>query len=301
MRSLYPHIQALKFAIEGFADDHQLFKSFLPVFQTEVLGYGIDECLREVSAWMNEYFLKLNQSKTKILVLGPPSVLSEIMIKGTFAGDTCIRFVSSAKNLGVWLDEYLDFGTHIRKVVSTTFMVIRAISKVKSFLPREYLSTVVCSLVLSRLDYCNALFYAIKKNEIDLLQSAQNAAIRLIKGGHKFDRISLSPVYEEMHWLHIEERIVFKICLIVHKCVWGRGPESYKEIIMISNPRTLKLVEKRFSSEYGKRAFSCAGPKIWNSLPLDIRAEVETELFKKKLKSLLMTKSDELYRMVNMR
>ena len=70
---------------------------------------------------------------------------------------------------------------------------------------------------------------------------------------------------------------------------------------MISNPRTLKLVEKRFSSEYGKRAFSCAGPKIWNSLPLDIRAEVETELFKKKLKSLLMTKSDELYRMVNMR
>ena len=301
MRSLYPHIQALKFAIEGFADDHQLFKSFLPVFQTEVLGYGIDECLREVSAWMNEYFLKLNQSKTKILVLGPPSVLSEIMIKGTFAGDTCIRFVSSAKNLGVWLDEYLDFGTHIRKVVSTTFMVIRAISKVKSFLPREYLSTVVCSLVLSRLDYCNALFYAIKKNEIDLLQSAQNAAIRLIKGGHKFDRISLSPVYEEMHWLHIEERIVFKICLIVHKCVWGRGPESYKEIIMISNPRTLKLVEKRFSSEYGKRAFSCAGPKIWNSLPLDIGAEVETELFKKKLKSLLMTKSDELYRMVNMR
>lgn len=301
VRSLYPHIQALKFAIEGFADDHQLFKSFLPVFQTEVLGYGIDECLREVSAWMNEYFLKLNQSKTKILVLGPPSVLSEIMIKGTFAGDTCIRFVSSAKNLGVWLDEYLDFGTHIRKVVSTTFMVIRAISKVKSFLPREYLSTVVCSLVLSRLDYCNALFYAIKKNEIDLLQSAQNAAIRLIKGGHKFDRKSLSPVYEEMHWLHIEERIVFKICLIVHKCVWGRGPESYKEIIMISNPRTLKLVEKRFSSEYGKRAFSCAGPKIWNSLPLDIRAEVETELFKKKLKSLLMTKSDELYRMVNMR
>ena len=301
VRSLYPRIQALRFAIEGFADDHQLFKSFLPIFQTEVLGYGIDECLKEVSDWMNEYFLKLNQSKTKILVLGPPSVLSTIMIKGTFTGNSCIRFVSSAKNLGVWLDENLNFGTHIRKVVSSTFMVIRAISKIKSFLPREYLCTVVCPLVLSRLDYCNALYYGINKNEISLLQSAQNAAIRLIKGGHKYDRVSLTPIYEQLHWLRIEERIVFKICLLVHKCVWEMGPEAYKELIVMSNPRTLKLVEKKFFTEFGKRAFSCAGPKLWNSLPLSIRAEKETEVFKKKLKSLLMTEADELYRKVNMR
>jgi hypothetical protein len=301
VRSLYPHIQALRFAIEGFADDHQLFKSFLPIFQTEVLGYGIEECLKAVAEWMNEYFLKLNQSKTKILVLGPPSVLSSIVIKGTFTGNSCIRFVSSAKNLGVWLDEHLDFGTHIRKVVASTFLVIRAISKIKTFLPREYLSTVVCALTLSKLDYCNALFYGINKNDLGLLQSVQNAAIRLIKGGHKYDRISLTPIYEELHWLRIEERVVFKICLIVHKCVWDMGPESYKDMIKVSNSRTLKLVEKKFLTEYGKRAFSCAGPKLWNSLPLGIRAEMVTDVFKKKLKSFLMIEADELYRIVNMR
>ena len=109
----------------------------------------------------------------------------------------------------------------------------------------------------------------------------------------------MSPIFEELHWLHIEERIIFKICLIVHKCVWNKGPESYKELIVMSNPRTLKLVEKKFFTEYGKRAFSCAGPKLWNSLPLTIRAEKETEVFKKKLKSLLMTEADDLYRMVN--
>ena len=301
VRSLYPHIQALKFAIEGFADDHQLFKSFLPIFQTEVLGYQIDECLKAVAEWMNEFFLKLNQTKTKILVLGPPSVLSSIVIKGTFTGNSCIRFVSSAKNLGVWIDENLDFGTHIRKVVSSTFLVIRAISKIRVFLPLEYLKTVVCALTLSKLDYCNALYYGISKNELGLLQSVQNAAIRLIKGGNKFDRRSLTPIYEELHWLRIEERVVFKICLIVHKCIWGMGPEAYQDMIKMSNSRTLKLVEKKFTSEYGKRAFSCAGPKLWNSLPVALRAEEETEVFKKKLKSLLMTEASELYRIVNMR
>ena len=301
VRSLYPRIQALRYAIEGFADDHQLFKSFLPIFQTEVLGYDIDKCLKEVAAWMNEFFLKLNQSKTKILVLGPPSVLSSIDIKGTFTGNNCIRFVTSAKNLGVWLDENLDFGTHIRKLVASTFSVIRGISKIKSFLPRDYLTIIVCALTLSKLDYCNALYYGINKNELGLLQSAQNAAIRLIKGGHKYDRRSLTPIYNELHWLRIEERVVFKILLIVHKCVWNKGPESYRDMIKLSNERTLKLVEKRFSTEYGRRAFSCAGPKLWNSLPHAIRAEEVTEVFKKKVKSLLITEASELYRIMKMR
>ena len=132
-RPLYPYIQSYNYDIEGFADDHQLFKSFLPVFQTEVLGSGINDCLQNASRWMDEYFLKLSKVKTKILVLAPPSILSQIEINGIFTENTCIRFVSCAKNLGVWIDENLNFTTHVRKVVSSSFMVIRAIAKIKSF------------------------------------------------------------------------------------------------------------------------------------------------------------------------
>ena len=180
-------------------------------------------------------------------------------------------------------------------------MVIRGIYKIKYFLPKEYLCTIVCSLVLSLLDYCNALYYGLNSKEIALLQSAQNAAIRLIGGGRKYDRQSLTPLYNELHWLRIRERIVFKLCLIVHKCVWGLGPESYDEMIVMKNSRTLKLVEKKFDTGYGKRAFSCAGPKLWNCLPMNVREEKNTESFKKLLKSLLMREADEFYRRVNMR
>ena len=83
--------------------------------QVEVLGRGINNCLQAVSKWMDEFFLKLNRTKTKILVLAPSSILSQIEIKGTFLEDGCIRFVSSAKNLGVWIDENLNFASHVRK------------------------------------------------------------------------------------------------------------------------------------------------------------------------------------------
>ena len=128
--------------------------------------------------------------------------------------------------------------------------------------------TIVCSLVLSKLDYCNTLYYNINNSEHNLLQSVQNAAIRLIGGRFKYDRVSISPLFEQLHWLRIEELMVFKICLIVHKCVWGLAPEALKAMVEMSNPRTLNLVEKKFRSAYGKRAFSCAGPKLWNNLVL---------------------------------
>ena len=74
-KPLYPHIHASAFEVEGYADDHQLFKKFIPVFQTMVLGSAVNECLRNVSEWMNSFFLRLNKSKTKILVLAPPSFM----------------------------------------------------------------------------------------------------------------------------------------------------------------------------------------------------------------------------------
>ena len=190
--------------------------------------------------------------------------MSLIDIHGMFLEDECIRFVSNAKNLGVWLDENLDFKTHIQKVVSSCFMTLRKISKIKCFLPQDCLNTVVCSLVLSKLDNCNALYYKINCNELNKLQSVQNAAVRLVGGKSKYDRASISPLFKDLHWLKIRERIVFKLCLIVHKCVWCIAPTPLKEKIVMSNPRTLQLVEKKFSYEYGRRAFSCAGPKLWN-------------------------------------
>ena len=183
---------------------------------------------------------------------------------------------------------------HIRKVVSSCFMVLREIWKVKTFLPKE------CSLVLSKLDYCNALYYNINNSEHNLLQSVQNAAIRLIGGRFKYDCVSISPLFEQLHWLRIEERIVFKVCLIVHKCVWGLVPEALKAMVEMSNPRTLNLVEKKFRSVYGKRAFSYAGPKLWNNLPFHIRLEDDINKFKKLLKSFLMNDSYD-YRRVKMR
>ena len=185
--------------------------------------------------------------------------------------------------------------------MSSCFMVLREISKIKSFIPRESLCTLISSLVLSKLDYCNTLYYKIGTNEINMLQTVQNSAIRLVFGRFKYDRVPLTPLFDKLHWLKIHERIVFKICFIVHKCVWGFAPESLNSLIIISNARTFKVIEKKYATSYGERSFSCAGPKLWNNLPIRIRLECDTNKFKKLLKSFLMTNYQVFYTHINMR
>ena len=54
----------------------------------------------------------------------PPALRESIIIKGTFIGNDCIRFVTSAKNLGVILGDVLSFEQQITKVVKSCFSTI---------------------------------------------------------------------------------------------------------------------------------------------------------------------------------
>ena len=118
-RSFPGKLKSMGFDVKGFADDHQLWKQFNPLFRVKVLGVDINRCFEAIATWMNEFFLHLNASKTKILIVAPPSVKSSIHINGTFVNGTCIRFVDSAKNLGIAIDNEISFDVQINKVVSS--------------------------------------------------------------------------------------------------------------------------------------------------------------------------------------
>ena len=285
-RPLYRYMEPTGFEIDGFADDNQLMKHFLPRLQCYALGKSIQDCLSHILQWMNEYFLRLNQDKTKILVIAPPSIRKEIIIGGVFLNNTCIRFVDSAKNLGFILDSELVFDQHVNKVVKACYMVIRQLSSIKSFLSTTNMNTLICTKVFSQLDYCNCLYFGISASSIKKLQRVQNAAARLVK---YTPHSMLVDVFTKYHWLKVNERILFKLLLTVHKCLRGKAPQYVSSVLVTGAERTGKLLETKVNSRYGERAFSHAGPKVWNVLPLYIRSEVNTVKFKKLLKSFLIT------------
>ena len=295
IRSLYEYIKTTGFEIEGFADDHQLYKQFLVATQTKALGDDIRNCLKHISLWMNEHFLCLNETKTKILVVAPPAVKERILVGGVILGNCCIRFVDSAKNLGVMLDSFLSFETQINKIVKSCFSILRELSRIKMFLSQQQLQVLVSSKIFSHLDYCNSLYYGLPANLITKLQRVQNCAARLVMKNRVPYRSSLDGVFYQLHWLKVKFRILFKILLIVHNCLLDHAPNEVRAMVhFCDSERTMNLVETRvLKSSYGDRAFSHAAPKLWNLLPKDIRRVKVTVQFKKLLKSFLMTRGEE--------
>ena len=79
---MYKRVEPTKFEIVGFADDHQLLKQFAISLKLTALGDDIRNCLEVMANWMTEFFLCLNQTKTKILVIAPPAVKAKIIISG---------------------------------------------------------------------------------------------------------------------------------------------------------------------------------------------------------------------------
>ena len=205
IRSLYKHVEPTGYTIEGFADDHQLIKQFLIAFQRTALGEGIQSLLLHIAEWMKEHFLCLNQGKTKILVLAPPSIQSEIVIGGVFLENICIRFVESAKNLGVILDNVLSFKQHINKVATASYGLIKKLTQIKGFLSEKQLQQLVSSDIFSQIDYCNSLFYGINSNLISKLQRVQNCAARLVSK-ERITSNNMDNVLMNLHWLKVKYR-----------------------------------------------------------------------------------------------
>ena len=115
--------------------------------------------------------------------------------------------------------------------------------------------------------------------------------LRLILRKRKFD--SARECLKELHWLPVHRRVDFKIALFVYKYKQGILPSYLGDLIKVkTNQRVLRsdgkdlLVMPRTNTEsFGKRAFSYAAPKVWNSLPEDIKSAQSIESFKKKLKT----------------
>ena len=56
-------------------------------------------------------------------------------------------------------------------------------------------------------------------NTIGRLQSVLNAAARLVCSSRKYDRVT--PVLQQLHWLRMEQRIEYKLALLVYRCFHG--------------------------------------------------------------------------------
>ena len=123
------------------------------------------------------------------------------------------------------------------------------------------------------------------KSVIQKLQKVQNAAARLISKRKK--RESVRDVLIDLHWLPVEQRIIFKLLVLTYKIINGLAPESLCSLLSVRSADAFLLNNVYLDTTYGRRSFTYAAPRFWNALPLNIRASTSIDVFKSQTKHLL--------------
>ena len=288
--------------IHCYADDSQVYISFSPNDRAEQLAVvkNLEDCIRDIRFWMLNNGLKLNDDKTEFLIIGTSQQLGKLDNISIRVGDSNIHPVPIARNLGSWFDSRLSMATHITKICASSFYYIYNIRRIRKYLTQQSTETLVHAFVTSRLDYCNGLLYGLPDCLLNKLQRVQNACARLIFKEQKFCRVT--PLFYELHWLPIKYRIEFKILLITFKILNFLAPTYLSSLISHRLPSkyNLRNSSDKFLLSYplfkskatlGDRSFTCAAPKLWNVLPLDIRSASTVSSFKAKLKTHLFRRA----------
>ena len=106
-------------------------------------------------------------------------------------------------------------------------MELRRIGLIRKYLTVDAAKTIVCSLVLSRLDYCNSILSGSPKCLIKKLQRVQNTAAWMPKIEHTTFLLRM------LHWLPIPSKIAYKIDSLCYTALTIAYPKYLSELLNV--------------------------------------------------------------------
>jgi len=170
---------------------------------------------------------------------------------------------------------------HINHVLSSCYGTLRQLRSMKRSLPSHALNTLVTGLIHSWLDlgYCNVVFAGQPACDVQRLQSILNTAVRLVAGSSRCDHVT--SLLRDRHWLPVKQRVEYKLCMIVHRCLYGDAPSYLVDLIMPSaaasaraglrSAKSMTVAVPCTLSSFGDCSFVTAGLRAWNKLPSHLR------------------------------
>ena len=135
------------------------------------------------------------------------------------------------KGLGFIFDSHLTFSDQISSLFKSCYYHICELRCIRPYLDLKTASTIVRSIVHSKLDYCNSLYYNLPKSQTNRLQVIQNSLARAVVKAPEFCHIT--PILKSLHWLKINERIKYKLLSLTYKALTTAQPTYLHSLISV--------------------------------------------------------------------
>jgi len=143
-----------------YADDTQLHLA-MHADNTSAGLSVLAKCTNDVRQWYLQNGLQLNPDKSEALIVGTTNQLRAVTssVSSVSVAGVELPVADDIKVLGVVLDQRLTFHKHVSAVAQSCNYHAQAIRHIRHLLTMELAQTLACSLILSRIDYYNAVLH----------------------------------------------------------------------------------------------------------------------------------------------
>ena len=271
-----------------FADDATLHKS-APTFA--VINDPLSSDVRNVNNWCRENDMIINVNKSKSMLVGTSQRLSKQKSRtlSINVNGNDLECVDNEKLLGVYIDPSLSFNKHVDHVCRSITSKLALLRRIKVYLPLSYRRLYYNAYILPCIDYCLTIWGNTSKNNLERIHKLQKYAARIILDAPP-DSPSL-PLFNELGWLNVFERMEFNKAVLLFKSVHGMCPDYLSEMFTVqpssvyslrsSTHQNLNIPKHR--NELFKRTLQYSGVIIWNGLPSNLRSAPSLASFKQNL------------------
>ena len=265
-----------------FADDTTVFYSNSNL---NTLYDTINTELKEVCNWFKCNKLSLNASKTNLMFIGTPHQTKQINDSRHIHLDGCkLTCVTEAKFLGIIIDSNLTWIPHINSISKKCSKNLGVLNKIKHFLPERHMYQLYCSLIMPYLNYGILLWGNANKEHISKIFKIQKRALRIISNSPYLSHTQ--PLFERYNALDINNMYKKELCLFMYKYHKGLLPNSFDSLFTnLGNSHsynTRNTINFRVKIHKVKSVIS-SGPKLWNSLPKEIKKCKGIKQFKNRI------------------
>ena len=217
-------IDGFRITLVRYADDTQLAITG-PRDRIMDMSRALECVLDTMATWLMQHNMKINASKTELILFGDRRQLSQIeAVPDITFMDQQLELSTHVKNLGIVMDQQLTWNMHIKQLSQRFFGILIGLAHAKNVLPRDVLPRLIDALVISHVRYCIQVFGNCNAEMLNAIQKIFNFAARLISNRRKYDHIS--DVLRELGWLNSRQFVAYFDMCMLHKIISCQCPTS---------------------------------------------------------------------------
>ena len=199
----------------------------------------------------------------------------------------------SIKVLGIYLDDKLNFKSHIERIHSKISKSLYTLKQMRHILDGRHLKLLFCAYIKSHIDYGDVFYCLCSKSTLHPLEMIYKKAIRILSGvGYRDHTI---PLFIENNILPICENSDFDILKIMYRCDRNNLPKCLlnfwrrnRDVSGRDGRNANKFFQETINYKYLERHPLFYFPKLFNDLNDDLKIIEDEKEFIRTVKTSML-------------